>query len=429
MRKSVHNNYSAMDQSDCKSPEDPRSTSTSPPYSDTPQHEWELDCAADYAEDYQSSSIWNNSTSLPLSGREEAAGERLVLCTICHKNLVPVQEVLLVGRKKRKRQEDLPVLSTMTVCQDCRSLAPDQLRSISVPEKAKRVVKRQRAKNRVQESESAALNQLREKQLEILEKNPNLPEVEKRRMQQMVRNRISAQQSRDRKKVYVQQIEAVNDDLVAENGQLREKIASLEHENQYLRSQLERYMTTPESSGGRIAAGMMFGMAAIMMVVMVTMSYQPSSDLVSPQHRVLSEVTSIMEYRGANTVGDLPAVPSVPSHPKESLYPSTLSSLRQETVDRLTSSQHRFLPDSSSDPCRSSLEHDLRQRPDTLTTMYCPVVQLHWGSEDTETLNYLQILTPAESLPLAFAESIAKENYLMELICKVTDVRIVHNQE
>lgn len=420
-----------MDSGECKSPEDPRSTSTSPPYSDTPQHEWELDCGADYAEDlpYQSPSIWNHSTPLPSSGREEAAGDRLVLCTICHKSLVPVQEVLLVGRKKRKRQEDLPVLSTMTVCQDCRMMAPDQLRGISVPEKSKRVVKRERAKNRVLESENAALNQLREKQLEALEKNPDLPEVEKRRMQQMVRNRISAQQSRDRKKVYLQQIEAVNDDLMAENGQLREKIAGLEQENQYLRSQLERYMTTPGSSGLGLVTGVMFGLAAVMMVVMVAMPYQSSSELALPQHRILSEVTSVMEYRGGNPVPDLPAVPTVQSVDSEQpLYPSTLSSIRQEAVDWLTTSQQRFLPDTPPDPCKAALLHDLRQRPDTLTTMYCPVVQLHWGSEDTETLDYLQILTPAESLPLTFADSIAKENYLMELICKVTDVRIVHNE-
>ena len=416
-----------MNSGECKSPEDPRSTSTSPPYSDTPQHEWELDCGADYTEDltYPAPSIWNNSTTPSATGREEAAGDRLVLCTICHKSLVPVHETLLVGRKKRKRQEDLPVLSTMTVCEDCRLLAPDQLRGISVPEKSKRVVKRQRAKNRVMESESAALNQLREKQLEVLEKNPNLPEVEKRRMQQMVRNRISAQQSRDRKKVYIQEIEAVNDDLVAENSQLREKIAGLEQENQYLRSQLERYMTTPGSPSMKLV-GTMFGLAAVMMVVMVAVPYQSSSEMALPQRRLLSEVTSVMEYRSGNT--DLPAVPTVQAVDSEqTLYPATLSSLRQNTVDWLTAAQTRFLPDSSPDPCKSSLIQDLRQRPDTLTTMYCPVVQLHWGSENTETLEYLQILTPAESLPLTFADSISKENYLMELICKVTDVRIIQN--
>lgn len=411
-----------MEQGDYKSLEDPRSTSTSPPYSEDPQSEWDLGCP--YTEDLGYTSIWNPSNPTPISVRDDPTSERVVLCTICHKNLVPVQEVLLVGRKKRKRQEDLPVLSSMTVCEDCRALPAEQLRSISVPEKSKRVVKRQRAKNRTMENEGAALVSQREKQLQELEKNPDLPETEKRRLQQMVRNRISAQQSRDRKKVYLLQMESANDELKLENDQLRDRIKSLEQENQYLRDQLERYMTEPSSSGTKWAGGMLLGLTAVMMVVMVTMQSPAGSDGVQLQRRALNEVTSVVKYQSA--VSAVPVMP--PTLLYEDTYPVTLREIRQQAVDRYMDLQSRFLPDAPSDPCSAEMILDLQQHPDQLTTMYCPHVQMHWGSDNSAELNYIQILTPADSLPLSFKDKIPQGNYLMELICKVTDVRLIHNE-
>lgn len=409
--------------------DEPRSLSTSPPYSEDPQADWGLGCHDEYSPeiDYQSS-IWNLSTSVPAATRDEGTGERLVLCTICHKNLVPVQEVLLVGRKKRKRQDDLPVLSSMTVCSECTTLHPEQLRHISVPEKSKRVVKRERAKTRTSES---SLEKQRAQQLLAIENNKDLSESDRRRMQQMVRNRISAQQSRDRKKVYLQQVEELNEDLRNENGKLQEKIAQLEQENQYLRSQLERYMTSTGTSGSalRMSAGLVLGLAAVVMVAMVFQTQSPAQVSLQPRHLTEAAATSVMEYRKDPAV--LPVAEVYDSQPVPTLLYPLLRDIRQQTVDRLKAPQLRSLPGGvADDPCKTALAREFRKNSDSITTLYCPVVQLHWGSDDKTDFDYLQILMPTDSLPISVTRSppVAQDNYLMELLCKVTDVNMIHTE-
>lgn len=64
--------------------------------------------------------------------------------------------------------------------------------------------------------------------------DPDLDEKTKKKMIQMIRNRISAQNSRDRKKQYVQQLEAFQNKLAEENRLNQERSKKLQDENKRL---------------------------------------------------------------------------------------------------------------------------------------------------------------------------------------------------
>ena len=269
--------------------EEPRSTTASPPHSEE-QSDWglhgylgELESEVDYT------------CSLGNEGADDYPSDPKVLCAICHKTLVPIQETALLSRRKRRRQDAPPLLSYMTVCDYCSRTDPSLLISASL--KTKRVVKRQRAKTRNETEDSEALRKLKEQQQELLEKCKDLPENERKRMQQIIRNRISAQQSRDRKKLVMVQIEATNTLLVEENQQLRGKIDELSAENRYLRSQLERYTTDPAPNTSWPRAGALtLGLGAVVMIAMV-LTAAPAVDVLPPQPAPRHLETSIMEYR------------------------------------------------------------------------------------------------------------------------------------
>ena len=72
--------------------------------------------------------------------------------------------------------------------------------------------------------------------------DPNMDDKAKKKMIQMIRNRVSAQTSRDRKKAYLNQVEQVkgslqdeNLRLVRENTKLLERVKKLENENEDLK--------------------------------------------------------------------------------------------------------------------------------------------------------------------------------------------------
>jgi len=231
---------------------------------------------------------------LPILGLDAECEEETgsVLCSICRKNLVKIQELALVSRRKRRRIVHPPILSSMTVCESCIQHDPRDLPFAS--NRSKRVVKRQRAKVRGEEDESEAVKKLKEQRSQLLDQSKDLSETERKRMQMILRNRISAQQSRDRKKVLLTHIERRNNDLVEENEKLRGKIEELSRENRYLRGQLERYTS---DSGGVSRGGLLgLGLGTVLVVVMAASNYWPSA---LPQHstRVLSSSTSLMEYR------------------------------------------------------------------------------------------------------------------------------------
>lgn len=63
----------------------------------------------------------------------------------------------------------------------------------------------------------------------------NPVDKEYRRLKRLLRNRVSAQQARERKKVYVNDLEARATDLQEKNLKLEERISTLVNENNMLR--------------------------------------------------------------------------------------------------------------------------------------------------------------------------------------------------
>jgi len=89
--------------------------------------------------------------------------------------------------------------------------------------RTKRIMKREKAKQRSkvkQEVSSPMISNLPSKYIPEGFDNPDLDEKTRRKMIQMIRNRISAQSSRDRKKAYMMQLEDVKAMLSEENVKL-----------------------------------------------------------------------------------------------------------------------------------------------------------------------------------------------------------------
>lgn len=114
-------------------------------------------------------------------------------------------------------------------------------------QKSKRIMKREQAKKRTKEKVPI------EEKSEDLD---SLSEKDKKRMQQKIRNRMSAQQSRDRKKVYMVNLEQQNSVLISENTLLKQDIMFLKQENEqlkeenfYLKSQLHPENAETNESG------------------------------------------------------------------------------------------------------------------------------------------------------------------------------------
>ncbi|XP_021867113.2 transcription factor HY5-like [Spinacia oleracea] len=63
----------------------------------------------------------------------------------------------------------------------------------------------------------------------------NPADKEYRRLKRLLRNRVSAQQARERKKVYVNDLESRANELLDKNFKLEEKISTLSNENTMLR--------------------------------------------------------------------------------------------------------------------------------------------------------------------------------------------------
>ncbi|XP_076930365.1 transcription factor HY5-like [Bidens hawaiensis] len=58
---------------------------------------------------------------------------------------------------------------------------------------------------------------------------------ENKRLKRLLRNRVSAQQARERKKVYLSELEARVKELEKKNSELEERMSTLQNENQMLR--------------------------------------------------------------------------------------------------------------------------------------------------------------------------------------------------
>lgn len=115
--------------------------------------------------------------------------------------------------------------------------------------KTKRILKREAAKTRAKASKKVfskdPLDDTMEESIND-EDRESLSEKDKKKLQQKIRNRVSAQQSRDRKKIYIDCLQQQNSGLVEENLLLKEEILYLKQENQnlsqengYLRAQMQ----------------------------------------------------------------------------------------------------------------------------------------------------------------------------------------------
>eukprot|EP00250_Pteridium_aquilinum_P016095 c22937_g1_i1 orf=690-1217(-) len=72
-------------------------------------------------------------------------------------------------------------------------------------------------------------------------------EKEHKRMKRLLRNRVSAQQARERKKAYLSELETRTKELEQRNAELEEKVSTLQQENSMLRKIIKN---TAIRSGG-----------------------------------------------------------------------------------------------------------------------------------------------------------------------------------
>ncbi|XP_042066235.1 transcription factor HY5-like isoform X1 [Salvia splendens] len=72
---------------------------------------------------------------------------------------------------------------------------------------------------------------------------------ENKRLKRLLRNRVSAQQARERKKAYLIDLEARANELETKNAELEERLSTLQNENQMLRQILKN--TTAGAQEGR----------------------------------------------------------------------------------------------------------------------------------------------------------------------------------
>ncbi|MBA0764361.1 hypothetical protein Gotri_013717 [Gossypium trilobum] len=71
---------------------------------------------------------------------------------------------------------------------------------------------------------------------------------ENKRLKRLLRNRVSAQQARERKKAYLNELETRVRDLEKKNSELEERLSTLHNENQMLRQIVKN--TTASRRGG-----------------------------------------------------------------------------------------------------------------------------------------------------------------------------------
>ncbi|KAL5208808.1 hypothetical protein ABZP36_033243 [Zizania latifolia] len=76
---------------------------------------------------------------------------------------------------------------------------------------------------------------------------------EHKRLKRLLRNRVSAQQARERKKAYLSDLEVKVKDLEKKNSELEERFSTLQNENQMLRQILKN--TTVSRRGPGSSAG------------------------------------------------------------------------------------------------------------------------------------------------------------------------------
>lgn len=338
------------------------------------------------------------------------------LCEICHKNVIKLEENPGGIRKKRKRTENQLIVASMKVCENCRKLDLDELKKLSGSAQCKRVVKREHAKRRTQENEAAPLKELQEK---AIDEDADLGDSDKKKLKQVIRNRISAQQSRDRKKAYLKEIEQENKLLKQEANTLRHKIQQLHQENQYLKNQLVQIHSGSTRSGFGGFKVATIGIATLLSVFVLLNNMTETS--IPTTVRNLSAQLDLSQYKNVEgTSLQKVSEEIIGELQKEIVLPESNSIVqyRQQRVDMIN--EKTFLR--KLDPCEKKIEST------AMTTLFCPSVQAYWDSETlTSELKHLQVIIPLESLPNiehTLIETTGK-NYMLEILCAVTDINVL----
>lgn len=387
---------------------------------------------------YLKDELWHSESSRPVYDFSTNDHTLSLLCSVCHKNIVKAEDTTSQIRKKRKRQENVPIFASMTVCEDCRNLNVEDLKNLkNASDKSKRVIKREHAKRRVMESE--AVKKLKEEQQQLAEDSKDMPESERKRLQQMIRNRISAQQSRDRKKAFVTQIEDENQSLRDQNNNLKYKLKQIQDENTYLKNQLTQiHMGSYEQPFlSKAAKGASLALATVISVMMVVNSLnadQDSSMLATP--RQLIEKLDLNDFKNPDGVSlsdvsnqafkeigiNIDQFFSV-----ESSEPprNDLLEIRQNRIDKVYNQPNLRALAGPIDPCTRSLNREIQDG--AMTTLFCPTVQAYWDESQGEpNLQVLQLVLPLESLPGLVSTPLDTSNkHLLELVCKVSDVNVL----
>ena len=220
-----------------------------------------------------------------------------------------------------------------------------------------------------------SLRVYRETQEKLIEDNTSLSENEKKRLKQIIRNRISARESRDKNKLYIQQLEQENSDLKEEFELLRTQIQEVSKQNQYMKQELS-------SIHSRIAPGKAgFVLASIgLLAVFCLVSTFASGSAPPHESRVLAVQSSEITHFGAGA-------------------PEPLS----------------IEPVSMGSPCFSEPERS------TTSKFYCPEIQSFFD-ETSSKISHFQLIVPYASLRPGKIE--AGSNDWAEVICSVLSQRV-----
>ncbi|XP_042419804.1 transcription factor HY5-like [Zingiber officinale] len=82
----------------------------------------------------------------------------------------------------------------------------------------------------------------------VKRKGRNAAEKEHKRLKRLLRNRVSAQQARERKKAHLSELEAKANDLESRNSELEERLSTLQNENKMLRQILKNTTSNRKAS-------------------------------------------------------------------------------------------------------------------------------------------------------------------------------------
>ena len=342
------------------------------------------------------------------------------ICEICHKNIIKLEETGSKLRKKRKRTENQLITASMKVCDECRQLNLEDLKKVSGPASCKRVVKREHAKRRVQETEN--LKSLKEQQEKQIDESLDLNENEKKKMKQVIRNRISAQQSRDRKKAYIKEIEQDNNELKQQVSSLKRKLNSLNQENQYLKNQLAQIHFAGNQGSGTVKVATL-GIATLLSVFLLINSMTETTE--TPRLRQLSSQLDLSVYKNGQGV-DLQSVSEeiVLEATREGLLvplnvENPIAKYREKRFEAISNPQ--FLE--PIDPCRGKIESK------ALATLVCPSVQTYWDPDQNEEaiLKHIQLIIPLKSIPSLGTTVVdtSGQKYMIELICSVNEINVL----